>query len=155
MVMVPRTREEFQRWLDYAYALPASQPFATLVHGVPLGSTSYLNIREHDKVLEIGATWLNPSAWNIGANAEAKYLQMRHAFEELGMQRVEFKTDARNERARRALEALPSTFEGIFKKHMIVRGGERRDSAWYSVLDDDWPRVKENLEARIRRHATG
>ena len=63
--------------------------------------------------------------------------------------RVEFKTDALNERSRAALAALPAQFEGVHRKHMLVRGGERRDSAWYSVLDDEWPGVKANLERRI------
>ena len=87
---------------------------------------------EHRR-LEIGNTWLNPSAWGTGANTEAKYLLLRHAFEELGCLRVEFKTDALNERARAALAAIPSEFEGIHRWHMVVRGGERRDSAWYAV----------------------
>ena len=72
-----------------------------------------------------------------------------HAFEVVGCRRVEFKTDALNERARGALAALPSEFEGIHRKHMLVRGGERRDSAWYAVIDDDWPAVKQALEDRL------
>jgi len=92
---------------------------------------------------------MSPATWGTGANVEAKYLLMRHAFEELGCLRVEFKTDALNERARAALAALPSQFEGIHRKHMLVRGGERRDSAWYGVIDDDWPEVKAALEHRL------
>jgi RimJ/RimL family protein N-acetyltransferase len=65
------------------------------------------------------------------------------------MYRVEFKTDAKNDRARAALAALPAEFEGIHRKHMVVRDGERRDSAWYAVIDDDWPEVKAALEQRI------
>jgi len=91
---------------------------------------------------------MHPSLWNTGANVEAKYLLLRHAFE-LGFRRVEFKTDAKNERARRALAALPAEFEGIHRKHMVVRGGERRDSAWYAVIDDDWPEVRAALERRL------
>ena len=71
---------------------------------------------------------------------------MRHAFEELDCLRVEFKTDELNERTRRALERLPSKFEGVHRRHMLVRGGERRDSAWYSVIVDEWPEVEANLE---------
>jgi RimJ/RimL family protein N-acetyltransferase len=78
---------------------------------------------------------------------------LQHAFEDEGYLRVEFKTDAQNERARAALAALPAQFEGIFRKHMLVRGGERRDSAWYSVIDDDWPAVKESLLARASSRA--
>jgi RimJ/RimL family protein N-acetyltransferase len=74
---------------------------------------------------------------------------LEHAFERLGCLRVEFKTDARNERSRAALAALPAPFEGIFRKHMLVRGGERRDSAYYSIIDDEWPEVRDNLARRI------
>ena len=76
---------------------------------------------------------------------------MGHAFEDEGYLRVEFKTDARNERSRAALAALPAQLEGVFRKHMLVRGGERRDSAWYAVLDDEWPQVKANLLRRLGR----
>jgi RimJ/RimL family protein N-acetyltransferase len=70
----------------------------------------------------------------------------------LGFRRVEFKTDAANVRSRRALEALPARFEGVMRKHMLVRGGRRRDSAYYSVIDDDWPEVRANLERRLGLH---
>ena len=141
------SRDAFGRWIE---SLRDAIPFATLVDGVPLGATSYLNVREADRVLEIGNTWLAPAAWGTGANVEAKLLLMEHAFEREGFLRVEFKTDAKNERARAALAALPAEFEGIFRKHMLVRGGERRDSAWYSVIDDDWPAVKAALQQRLR-----
>ena len=89
-------------------------------------------------------------AWGTGANTEAKLLLLQHAFEDEGFLRVEFKTDARERaRSRAALAALPAEFEGVFRKHMLVRGGERRDSAWYAVIDDDWPAVKANLERRL------
>jgi N-acetyltransferase len=84
-------------------------------------------------------------------NVEAKLLQMRHAFETWGCRRVELKTDALNERSRGALEALGATFEGVHRKHMLVRDGQNRDSAWYSVTDDDWPAVRAHLEARLAR----
>jgi len=141
------SREAFHGWFESA--LTTSFGFATLVGGVPLGHTSYLNVRPDDRVLEIGNTWLAPMAWGTGANAEAKLLLMEHAFEREGFLRVEFKTDAKNERARAALAALPSQLEGVFRKHMLVRGGERRDSAWYSVIDDDWPAVKAALRERL------
>ena len=115
------------------------QPFAVLRDGRVVGSTSYMSLAPEHLRLEIGNTWMNPSTWGTGANVEAKYLLLRHAFEVVGCRRVEFKTDALNERARAALAALPAEFEGIHRKHMIVRDGERRDSAWYAVIDDDWP----------------
>ena len=114
-----------------------------------VGSTNYLALAPEHRRLEIGNTWLNPSAWGTGVNTEAKYLLLRHAFEELGCLRVEFKTDALNERARAALAAIPSEFEGIHRWHMVVRGGERRDSAWYAVTVETWPETRRALEARL------
>jgi RimJ/RimL family protein N-acetyltransferase len=140
------SRERFDEWLR-----SVDLGFAHFLDGELVGHTSYLNVRADDRVVEIGNTWLNPKAWGTGANTEAKYLLLRHAFEDEGFLRVEFKTDARNGRARAALAALPATFEGVHRKHMLVRGGERRDSAWYAVLDDDWPIVKAALERRLSR----
>ncbi len=140
---------DFEVWLRYTLGNEAIQPFAVLRDGVVVGSTSYMSLAPEHLRLEIGNTWLNPSAWGTGANVEAKYLLLRHAFEEVGCRRVEFKTDAQNERARAALAALPAQFEGIHRKHMLVRGGERRDSAWYAVIDDDWPQVEAALERRL------
>ena len=143
---------DVERWLEVTFAEHAAETrvqFATLSTGEVVGSTSYMSLAPEHLRLEIGNTWLNPSAWGTGANTEAKYLQLRHAFETVGCRRVEFKTDAKNERARAALAALPAEFEGVHRKHMLVRGGERRDSAWYAMIDDDWPRVKSALEARI------
>jgi N-acetyltransferase len=125
------------------------QPFAVLHDGSVVGSTSYMSLAREHRRLEIGNTWMNPSMWSTGANVEAKYLLLRHAFEVVGCLRVEFKTDALNERARGALAALPAEFEGIHRRHMLVRGGERRDSAWYAVIDEDWPDVRRALEQRL------
>jgi len=144
-----RVRGNDSRELFDAWYASVELGFAHNLDGELVGHTSYLNVRYDDLVLEIGNTWLVPAAWGTGANTEAKYLLMRHAFEDEGFLRVEFKTDATNARARAALAALPSAFEGVFRKHMLVRGGERRDSAWYAVIDDDWPVVKASLEARI------
>jgi len=125
------------------------QPFAVLHDGSVVGSTSYMSLAPEHRRLEIGNTWMNPSMWSTGANVEAKYLLLRHAFEVVGCLRVEFKTDALNERARGALAALPAAFEGVHRRHMLVRGGERRDSAWYAVIDEDWADVRRALEARL------
>jgi N-acetyltransferase len=138
------SRELFRRWLD-----SVELGFAHYFDGVLVGHTSFLNDRPDDRVVEIGNTWLVPPAWGTGANTEAKLLLMQHAFEREGYLRVEFKTDATNTRARAALAALPAEFEGVFRKHMVVRGGERRDSAWYAVIDEDWPAVKESLHRRL------
>jgi RimJ/RimL family protein N-acetyltransferase len=152
----PRTEEAFRRWLDDALARADTgreAPFATIdaATGRPIGSTRFLELRPEHRVLEIGWTWLASSAWGTGANVEAKLLMLEHAFERLGARRVEFKTDALNDRSRAALAALPAQFEGVFRKHMLVRGGENRDSAWYAIVDDDWPEVRANLVRRLRR----
>jgi RimJ/RimL family protein N-acetyltransferase len=130
-------------------ATGAEIPFATVRHGEIVGSTRFLALRPEHRSLEIGWTWLHPSAWGTGANVEAKLLQLDYAFGELHCRRVELKTDALNERARGALEALGATFEGVHRKHMLVRGDENRDSAWYSVLDEEWPQIRSRLERRL------
>jgi N-acetyltransferase len=140
---------DVELWIARALAATDMYHFVVIRDGEVVGSTSYLNVFPEHRRLEIGNTWNNPSTWGTGVNTEAKYLLLRHAFEELGMHRVEFKTDAKNDRARAALAAIPSEFEGIHRKHMVVRDGERRDSAWYAVIDDDWPQVKLALERRI------
>jgi len=154
-VVQPETREEWHAWVESALAAAAAGtelPLVTIRSGEIVGSTRFLALRPEHGSVEIGWTWLRPAAWGTGVNAEAKLLQLRHAFEAWGCRRVELKTDARNERARRALEAIGATFEGVHRKHMLVRGGESRDSAWYSVVDDEWPAVRACLEARVERH---
>ena len=152
----PRTREELRAYLDAALANAADgteMPLVTVrrADGRVLGSTRFLALRPEHRSLEIGWTWLHPDAWGTGANVEAKLLMLEHAFERLGCLRVELKTDAGNERSRGAMTALPAQFEGVHRKHMLVRGGIRRDSAWYSVLDDEWPAVRANLLRRLGR----
>ena len=125
--------------------------FATrdLHSGRVVGSSRYLNVRPSDRVVEIGWTWLNPAVWRSGVNVEAKLLMLGHAFKALGCVRVEFKTDARNERSRAAIAAIPAQFEGILRKHMIQPDVGVRDSAYFSVIDDEWPGVRANLERRL------
>jgi RimJ/RimL family protein N-acetyltransferase len=118
-----------------------------------LGSTRFLDLRLEHLRAEIGWTWVTREAWGGGVNVETKLLLLEHAFERAGLRRVEFKTDARNERSRRALTALGAQFEGIFRKHMVARDGDPRDSAYYSVIDDDWPAVKQGLQARLAQLA--
>ena len=150
----PATRDELRRYLDEARAATAAGAefaFATVDarDGRPIGMTRYLALRPADRGLEIGWTWLAPAAWRTGANVEAKLLQLGYAFETLGCIRVELKTHAGNERSRGAMERMGATFEGIHRKHRLVPGIGVRDTAWYSVLDDEWPRVREGLRARL------
>jgi RimJ/RimL family protein N-acetyltransferase len=116
-----------------------------------VGSSRFMAVRRPDRVAEIGWTWFNPSVWRSGVNLETKLLMLDHAFDVLGCVRVELKTDARNERSRTAIAALPAQFEGVMRKHMIVPTVGQRDSAYYSVVDDEWPAVKANLERRLTR----
>jgi RimJ/RimL family protein N-acetyltransferase len=126
-------------------------PFVTIERASDrvVGTSRYLNIALEHRRLEIGWTWIAPAWQRSAVNTEAKLLMLGHAFERLGCLRVEFKTDARNEASRRALLGIGATFEGVFRKHVLVRGGERRDSAWYSITDDEWPDVRAHLEARL------
>jgi RimJ/RimL family protein N-acetyltransferase len=158
MRFVATEPDVFHRWFEEAMSAASAgreAPFCIVrrADGVAVGSSRYLAIRPEDRVLEIGWSWITPDAWGSGANTEAKLLLLGHAFERLGCLRVEFKTDAGNARSRAALAALPAQFEGVFRKHMLVRGGQRRDSAWYSVIDDDWPAVKAALETRVAAKA--
>jgi RimJ/RimL family protein N-acetyltransferase len=151
-VVQPQTRDEWHAFVDQALSAADAGteiPLVTICCKEVVGSTRFLALRPDHGSVEIGWTWLHPAAWGTGANVEAKLLQMQHAFEIWGCRRVELKTDALNERSRGALEALGATFEGIHRKHMLVREGENRDSAWYSVTDDEWPAVRTLLEARL------
>ena len=123
---IPASRAPSTRWFDTRLARLRARRRVVLRddlgrHGRrPIGSSSYLAVRPEHDGLEIGWTWLNPSAWRTGANREAKLLMLGLAFDELGCMRVEFKTDARNERSREALAALGASFEGIFRNHMLM-----------------------------------
>jgi RimJ/RimL family protein N-acetyltransferase len=143
----------FDPWFDQALSNASEVPFVVHVGGRPVGSTRYLNVEPLHRRTEIGWTWLERPQWGTGANIETKYLLLRHAFEGWGAIRVEFKTDARNLRVRGALLGIGATFEGIFRKHMVL-ADSIRDSAWYAILDDDWPAVRALLERKIDRHLT-
>ena len=141
-------------WVEAALANRAAgseMAFATIDQstGRPIGSTRFMSIAPEHRRLEIGWTWVAPAWQRKGANQEAKYLQLRHAFEELGANRVEFKTDSLNEKANPALLAIGATFEGTFRNHMIMPGGRLRHSNYYSVTGEEWPDRKAKLEARL------
>jgi N-acetyltransferase len=148
------SREALHDWLTTSLASARAGrevPYAILsAHtGEVLGSTRFLELRLEHLRAEIGWTWVTRPAWSTGVNIETKLLLIGHALETVGLRRVEFKTDARNERSRGALLALGATFEGILRKHMVVRDAGERDSAYYSVIDDDWPAVKRHLRSRL------
>lgn len=143
-------------WLDAALAAGeagAEAPFATIERatGRVLGSTRFMTLRPEHRGLEVGWTWLRPDAWRSGANAEAKLLQLTHAFERLACIRVELKTHVDNVASRRAIERLGARLEGVLRRHQVTPGigSGVRDSALYSVTDEDWPAVRAGLEARL------
>jgi RimJ/RimL family protein N-acetyltransferase len=128
-------------------------PFATIDLGTEraIGSSRFMTISPEHRRLEIGWTWIGTAYQRTGANRAAKYLQLRHAFETLDAERVEFKTHARNLASRAALLGIGATFEGVLRHHTIMPDGSNRDSAFYGVLASEWPRVKARLEASLAR----
>lgn len=126
-------------------------PFATIekTTGRAIGSTRYASIDRTNRRLEIGWTWIAKDRQRTAVNTEAKYLMLRHAFEKLGCIRVEFKTDALNERSRRAILRLGAAEEGTFRKHIITGNGRVRDTVYFSIVDTEWSAVKEKLEAKL------
>jgi len=119
--------------------------------GTPVGSSSYLDIVPAEDRLEIGHTWYGGPWQGTAVNPAAKRLMLGHAFEALGAQRVMLKCDARNERSRRAILALGARFEGVLRRYGRRRDdpGRLRDTAVYSILDDEWPWVRDRLDARL------
>jgi RimJ/RimL family protein N-acetyltransferase len=152
----PQTEDDLREWAAAAIRgrdAGTESPFATieLATGRPIGSTRFMNIALEHRRLEIGWTWLAPAWQRSGANREAKLLMLGYAFDTLGCRRVEFKTDSNNEASRAALLGIGATFEGIFRKHIVMPGDGVRHSAWYSVIDDEWPAVRARLETGLRR----
>lgn len=150
----PRDRDALEGWLDAALANAAKgleRPFATVdqATGRPIGSTRFMSIVPEHRRLEIGWTWVGLDWQRRGANQEAKLLQLTHAFETLGANRVEFKTDSTNVKANPALASIGATFEGTFRNHMILPGDRIRHSNYYSVTVEDWPAAKANIVARL------
>lgn len=132
----------------------AQFPFVTIdqVTGEVIGSSRFFGIDHRNRNLEIGYTWLVPSRQRGGANLEAKLLQLTHAFETLGARRVQFKTDSLNDKSRNALLGIGATFEGILRNQQISQGGRMRHSAYYSIIDEEWPLVKAHVQGRLERH---
>jgi len=152
----PTSEADLRDWAETtirARDAGAELPFVTLeaATGRPIGSSRYLNIVLEHRRLEIGWTWVAPPWQRTGANREAKLLMLTHAFETLGCRRVEFKTDSLNTPSRTALLGIGATFEGIFRNHMVMPDGRMRHSAYYSVIEDEWPAVKAGLERSLAR----
>jgi RimJ/RimL family protein N-acetyltransferase len=129
------------------------RPFAVihLASGRVAGATRYMDIRPRDYAVEIGGTWYGVEFQRSAVNTEAKYLLLRHAFEELKCIRVQLKTDQRNERSQKAIERIGAVCEGVLRNSMIMPDGYYRSSVYYSILAGEWPAVKERLEVMMKK----
>lgn len=151
----PRTPESMRAYItaaledrDRGEALPFAVHHRTA--GRIIGATRFHSISAANRGLEIGLTWYSPEFWETGVNTECKYLMLRYAFDALGCIRVELKTDGRNDRSRAAILRLGAREEGTLRSKVIMRDGHRRDAVYFSILDLEWPAVKERLEGMLR-----
>lgn len=143
---------QLNRWFDLAETerqANTRRPFTIIEQstGRITGSSSLGNISLYDKRVEIGWSWIGKEFRSTGINVNAKYAMMKYAFETAGMERVEFKTDVQNTRARKGLEKIGGTEEGILRSHMTMWNNRRRSSVYYSVLKNEWPGVRKKLES--------
>ena len=150
-VPMPQSLDEVRLWTEAVTESMASgneiaYAIVSKTDQCAIGSTRYLNIEPAHRTLEIGWTWIGTKYQRTVVNSECKYLLLTHAFEQLGAVRVQFKTDARNERSQRAIERLGAVKEGVLRKSHITHTGYIRDSVYYSIIDDEWPTVKQRLE---------
>ena len=146
--------EDLRAWIDRALAMRdtgTAMPFATvaLPLGKAIGGTRFATYSPGDRRVEIGWTWIGRSWQRTVVNTEAKYLMLRHAFEELGCIRVELRTDVNNARSRAAILRIGAKEEGTLRKHSTTATGRVRDTVYYSIVDDEWPAVKAGLEERL------
>jgi RimJ/RimL family protein N-acetyltransferase len=149
-----RTDADMAAYIAFALAERAAGraiPFAIIDNatGQAVGSTRYGAIEPAHRRVEIGWTWLGRAWQRTAANTEAKYLLLQHAFETLGCIRVELKTDALNQRSRAAIRRIGAREEGTLRSHMITASGRIRDTVYYSILEEEWPAVKRELESRL------
>jgi RimJ/RimL family protein N-acetyltransferase len=151
-----RTPEEMRNYIDTALAGQAAG--TTLAFAIvekssasAIGSTRFADIDEKNRSLEIGWTWIAGRWQRTPINTEAKYLMLSYAFEKLDCLRVTIKTDALNERSRRAIKRLGAKEEGVLRNHMITQTGRIRDTVYYSIIAAEWPRIKIDLEAKLVR----
>ena len=142
----------FDRWFDATLANANKDAIWAVRRqndDVIVGSTRYLNIAAHDLRVEIGGTWYAPDVWGGIVNPACKFMLMQYGFETLELNRIELKTDARNERSQKAIARLGAQREGLFRRHMVMPDGHIRDTVYFSVIREEWPQVKAGLLARL------
>lgn len=148
---LPNTMEKFIDDADKLRKARKAVPFATIDISTAkaIGSTRFHYLEPEQRRLEIGVTWISPHFQRSNVNTEAKLLQLWYAFEVLHCRRVEFKADAENLKSHNAILRLGAKEEGLFRKHMIYPDGRNRNSAYYSIIDNEWPQSKQFLLSRI------
>jgi RimJ/RimL family protein N-acetyltransferase len=149
-----RTKDDLRRYIEDALRdreAGRAMPFATIerASGRPIGSTRFGNIDLFNRRVEIGWTWVAPPWQRSAVNTEAKLLMLEHAFEDLGCNRVEFKTDSLNTQSRNALLGIGAVEEGTLRNHMVTESGRLRHSVYFSVIASEWPSVRARLERRL------
>jgi RimJ/RimL family protein N-acetyltransferase len=135
-----------RQMLDFAAESEDPLFFTVENDGAPRGMASYLRITPEHGAIEIGHIWFGAGLKRTPAGTEAIYLLARHVFDDLGYRRLEWKCNALNEPSRRAADRFGFTFEGVFRKHQVVKG-RNRDTAWYAIVDDDWPPIRKAFDA--------
>ncbi len=148
--IMPRYVEEVLRHQQEGSAL--SFALWHRAEGRPVGMTRFMDIDRANRTVEIGGTWISRRLWGTGVNVEAKYLMLQYALEEEAFNRVQIKTDVRNLRSQKAIEALGAVREGLLRHQIILSDGTLRDSVYYSILREEWPAVREHLLARLASH---
>ena len=149
-----KTPDDLRAWVESALRLEAAgtvMPWVTILKAENriIGSTRFMDFDKTHKTTELGSTWLAPQFHGTGLNAEAKLLQLRFGFEELGLRRIALKTHHENLQSQAAMRKIGATEEGTFRNHYIMPDGSQRHSVWFSIIREDWPRVKSLLEARV------
>jgi RimJ/RimL family protein N-acetyltransferase len=153
-----RNPQDFEKWTEKSLAEQErgeSLVFITVerVSGQLIGSTRFMNIDQPNRRVEIGSTWIAPAWQRTAINTEAKYLMLRHAFEQWNCIRVELKTDALNQKSRNAILRIGAKEEGTLRRHLVTWTGRVRDTVYFSILDSEWPEVKARLEAKLATSA--
>ena len=147
----------FNAWFAHSLELALAgreAVWAVRTDGILVGSTRYLAVEPEHLRLEIGHTWYAPRVWASRVNPACKLALLRYAFESLGLNRVELKTDNRNLRSQAAIAKLGAVREGVFRAHMVRRDGSLRDSVYFSIVRDEWPAVRDRLTSRLTQPAS-
>lgn len=156
MITRVEDQDDLRRWISEALAVePAgsAMPWVTVLKDGDrvIGSTRLYDIDMRHRTAVIGHTWISPEFRGAGINPEAKLLQLTYAFETLGMNRVALKTHHENLQSQAAMRKIGATQEGVFRNHFVMPDGSTRHSVWFSIIREEWPRVKALLEARVQR----